>query len=104
MGMRILRQTKNYYKARNAAFIHSCYTHCAGSQDASYQSITVNGTHMYEAVAKFWRGETLLPDSFLPCLQHGPHEDNCNPTCVCPTCFPWRGEPPYNLSEKAPGS
>merc|ERR1712226_1472050 len=57
--MTTLQNTKNYYSARNAAFIHSCYTHCAATQDASYESIKVNGIHMYSAVTDFWRGKTI---------------------------------------------
>ena len=45
-----------------------------GSRISSY-SMVVNGTHMYEAVANFWRGQAILPDSFLPCIQHGPDEE-----------------------------
>merc|ERR1712032_1011680 len=90
----ILRNTSNYHKTGNAAFIHSCYSHCAGSQDGSYESIVVNGTHMYSAVTDFWRGKPILPDTYLPCVQHGPHQAHCNPTCECPTCYPWGGSPP----------
>lgn len=92
--MSILRGTNNYHKAGNAAFIHSCYTHCAGSQDGSYSSIVVNGTHMYSAVANFWNGISISPDSFLPCAQRGPDQEHCNPTCKCDTCYPWGGNPP----------
>lgn len=67
-------------KLGNGAFIHSCYTHCAGSRDDYYNTLTINGRTIQQAISLWWNDDGIN-HNYAPCQVQGPGQEECNPTC-----------------------
>jgi len=80
-----VNDAKTSVKAGNAAFLHSCHTHCEGQNDADYTSFQVGHSSMQEAVETWWSSEPgTAPVVTVPC-QYGSDSGkppyDCNPSC-----------------------
>jgi hypothetical protein len=83
--MRDLRNANG--KAQRAGegfFVESCLEHC-GAQGAKFDSYSLSGTTMVDALAAWWDAPVSQPSaahSFSPChlRSNAPHQ--CNPTCA----------------------
>ena len=70
----------------NGAFLYSCLTHCAGVDDAQFNTIAIGDTTMQESLAAWWQseGELTQKHTHLPCMYNNasdtPHR--CNPSCA----------------------
>lgn len=76
-----LSSSGTYSRAGNSAFIHSCHTHCE-AQGGQFNSITVNGVSMQQAVSTWWNEPANTPAQNYQACQYAvtsPHK--CNPTC-----------------------
>jgi len=79
--MKVLTSSASYNKPGNGAFVYSCYTHCADSQNLMY-AITIANTTEQAAVSKWWNSSPDAPPlHFEPCTWAGPNKTDCNPTC-----------------------
>lgn len=80
---RVITSASTSTKRGNGAFIHSCYSHCAGSRPM-FNTIAIGNVTMQAAVSAWWRADagTAPPMNHIePCSWRGPADPPCNPTC-----------------------
>ena len=76
-----ITRAPTFHKEGNGAFIHSCFSHCAGS-GPSFATINVDETSMKDAFSAWWNGAPNRQANFRPCAVQGPGKAACNPTCA----------------------
>eukprot|EP01064_Diplonema_japonicum_P028022 TRINITY_DN421_c1_g1_i4.p1 TRINITY_DN421_c1_g1~~TRINITY_DN421_c1_g1_i4.p1 ORF type:complete len:449 (+),score=126.40 TRINITY_DN421_c1_g1_i4:34-1380(+) len=85
-----MQSAGTYNKNGNGAFIHSCHTHCEGTNDHQWMTFKVRGVTIRDAFSKWWHQHSstspAAPNNYVPCEYKtgstGPRD--CNPTCLNP--------------------
>uniref|UniRef100_A0A7S4DRV0 Uncharacterized protein n=1 Tax=Lotharella globosa TaxID=91324 RepID=A0A7S4DRV0_9EUKA len=68
----------------NGAFIQSCLEHCAVEDSKTFESLSIDGMTVSQALQQWWESSGSDPaadHTYTPCTLNKLGEHQCNPTC-----------------------